>query len=257
MVPGVVLALVLGAGCLGPRAALRVEVLPVETEVGTFRIEYPPYKEAGARMVRTALENAGPRLARWGKLQTPVTVRLHPDHASLERAARRSGYDWLRAWARYDVVDVQAPDTWRPVSATQQDLNENILHELTHTVMYQVAADQGGWRQKKIPAWFREGMASYTAEQAYRWPTLETLARTLEDNPTWEPLLRPEPLYAEQMPVAYGAGTSRAISASEASRAGACYVPPTLKARQSHQSHRTPLKRAPLPRPFGCQTQQV
>jgi hypothetical protein len=72
-------------------------------------------------------------------------------------------------------------------------------------VMYQVAADQGGWRQKKIPAWFREGMASYTAEQAYRWPTLETLARTLEDNPTWEPLLRPEPLYAEQMPVAYGA----------------------------------------------------
>jgi len=202
---GVVLALLLGTGCLGPRAAVRVEVLPVETEVGTFHIEYPAREEASARMVRAALENAGPRLARWGKLREPVTVRVHPDHKSLERAARRSGYDWLRAWARYDVVDVQAPDTWRPVSATQQDLNETMLHELTHTVMYQAAADLGGWRQKKIPAWFREGMASYTANQAYRWPTLETLARTLESNPTWEPLLRPEPLYAEQMPVAYGA----------------------------------------------------
>ena len=66
-----------------------------------------------------------------------------------------------------------------------------MLHELTHALMYQAAADQGGWRQKKIPAWFREGMATYTAEQGYRWPTLEQLARTLEEHPKWEPLLRP------------------------------------------------------------------
>jgi len=202
---GAVLALLVGAGCVGPRAAMSGPALTVETEVGTFHIEYPSREEAGAMMVRTALESAGAQLSRWGKLRAPVTVRVHPDHKSLERAARRSGYSWLRAWARYDVVDVQAPDTWTPVKATQADLNETILHELTHTVMYQAAADVGGWRQKKIPAWFREGMASYTASQSYRWPTLETLTRTLEANPTWEPLLRPEPLYAEQMPVAYGA----------------------------------------------------
>jgi hypothetical protein len=156
-------------------------------------------------MLQASLEKASPRLARWGRLQEAVTVRLHGSHDALERAAKRSGYEWLRAWARYDVVDVQTPGTWRPVSATQRDLDELLLHELTHTVMYQLAADEGGWRQKKIPAWFREGMASYTAEQAYRWPTLEQLARTLEAHPTWEPLLQPELIMREEMPVAYGA----------------------------------------------------
>lgn len=200
-----VLALLVSAGCVGARSGLRAELLTVETEVGTFRIEYPSREEAGALMVQAALKNAGPKLVKWGRLREPVTVRVHPDHRSLERAAKRSGYEWLRAWARYDVVDVQAPKTWSPLSATQQDLNETLLHELTHTVMYQAAADVGGWRQKKIPAWFREGMASYTANQGYRWPTLESLIRTMEEHPTWDPLLQPEPLYAEQMPVAYGA----------------------------------------------------
>lgn len=190
---------------MGPRYAVRVEVLPVQTNTGTFRVEYAARDEASVGMVRTAIEQADARLARWGRFQEPVTVRIHPDHRALEKAALGSRYDWLRAWARYNGVDVQDPDSWHPVRATQQDLNETLLHELTHTLMYQLATDQGGWRQKKIPAWFREGMASYTAEQAYRWPTLEALAQTLEENPDWEPLLRPEPLYAKQMPVAYGA----------------------------------------------------
>jgi hypothetical protein len=184
---------------------MRTEVLPVETQVGTFRVEYPQLGEADVAMVRAAIERAGPRLSRWGTLQGPVTVRVHADHESLEDAAKRSGYAWLRAWARYDVVDLQAPHTWRPLRGSQRDVDELLLHELTHSLMYQVAADQGGWRQKKIPAWFREGMASFTAEQSYRWPTLEQLARTLEENPTWEPLLRPEPLHRDHMPVAYGA----------------------------------------------------
>ncbi len=202
---GAVLALMLGAGCVSSRSAMRADELPVQTEVGTFRLEYPPSEARGAAMVRASIEKAAPRLARWGKLQEPVTVRIHRDHKTLEEAARRSGYEWLRAWTRYNVLDVQAPDTWSPVPATQQDLDETMLHELTHAVMYQAAADQGGWRQKKIPAWFREGMASYTAEQGYRWPTLEQLARMLEEHPRWEPLLRPEQLYRDEMPVAYGA----------------------------------------------------
>jgi len=204
-VPGVVLALLVGAGCVGPRFAMRVEVLPVQTEAGTFRVEYQAREEQGANMVRTAVEQISVRLVRWGRFQEPVALRVHPDLRSLEKAARRSGYDWLRAWARYDVVDVQDPNTWQPIRASQQDLNETLLHELTHALMYQLAADKGGWRQKKIPAWFREGMASYTAEQGYRWPTLEGLAQILAENPDWDPLLRPEPLYAKQMPVAYGA----------------------------------------------------
>ncbi|WP_224250185.1 gluzincin family metallopeptidase [Hyalangium gracile] len=202
---GVVLALMLGAGCVGSRAALKADAVPVQTEVGTFLLEYPPADTQDAAMVRASIEKAGHRLARWGRLQEPVTVRIHRDHEDLEDAARRSGYEWLRAWTRYNVMDVQAPSTWSPLPATQRDLDETMLHELTHAVMYQAAADLGGWRQKKIPGWFREGMASYTAEQGYRRPTLEQLARTLEENPTWEPLLRPEALYQKQMPVAYGA----------------------------------------------------
>jgi hypothetical protein len=199
------LALMLAAGCVPARLEMKADAQPVETEVGTFRLEYPPSEAEGAARVRASIEKAGPQLARWGKLQTPVTVRIHRDHKTLEAAAKRSGYEWLRAWTRYDVLDVQAPDTWSPIPATQRDLDETVLHELTHALMYQVAADLGGWRQKKIPAWFREGMATYTAQQGYRLPTLEQLARTLEEHPKWEPLLQPESLYRDEMPVAYGA----------------------------------------------------
>jgi hypothetical protein len=201
---GAVLALLLGTGCTMSRA-VKKEVLRLDTQVGTFQLEYPQAAGTNVATLTTAVERAVPRLARWGMLQGPVTVRVHTDHDSLEEAAKRSGYAWLRAWARYDVVDVQAPETWTPLRGTQRDLDELLLHELTHSLMYQLAADEGGWRQKKIPAWFREGMASFTAEQAYRWPTLEQLARTLEENPTWDPLLRPEPLQREHMPMVYGA----------------------------------------------------
>ena len=118
---GAVLALVLGAGCVPSRSAMRADDQPVETEVGTFLLEYPPSEAQGAAMVRASIEKAAPRLAKWGKLQQPVTVRIHrrPQDAG-ERRARHSGYEWLRAWTRYDVLDVQAPDTWSPIPATQQ-----------------------------------------------------------------------------------------------------------------------------------------
>ncbi len=202
---GALLALLLGTGCVASRGAMKTEVLSLGSRVGTFRLEYPPTKEEDAAMLRKALEWGAPRLARWGELRERVTVRLHADHRGLGEAARHSEFVWLRAWARYETVDVQAPSTWAPIPGTQRALDELVLHELTHTLMYQASSDQGGWRQKKIPAWFREGMASYTAEQGYRWPTLEQLARLLEEHPEWEPLLRPEPLYREQMAVAYGA----------------------------------------------------
>ncbi|MDY7225174.1 hypothetical protein [Hyalangium rubrum] len=199
------LALLLGTGCTFPRVAMFQEQQPLETPVGAFRLEYPPQDTKSAAMVREAIERASPLLTRWGMLQQPVTVRIHPDHRSLERAARRTDLRWLRAWSRYDAVDVQAPGSWTPLAGSQRDMDELLLHELTHSLMYQQAADEGVWRQKKIPAWFREGMASFTANQGYRWPTLEQLARLMAEHPTWEPLLRPEELHADQMPVAYGA----------------------------------------------------
>src|SRR6185295_2154512 len=55
----------------------------------------------------------------------------------------------------------------RPVPA---DVDELMLHELTHCVMYQRSASAADWSRKRIPLWFREGMASVTASQSYRWP---------------------------------------------------------------------------------------
>jgi hypothetical protein len=199
-----VLALVLAAGCV-PGSALRPDDHPLQTEVGTFYLAYAPAQAQGAARVRAAIQKAGPLLVRWGKLQEPVTVRIQPNHRTLELAAGSSGFAWLRAWTRYEAMDVEDPESWQPIPATQQALEETMLHELTHALMYQAAADLGGWRQKKIPEWFREGMASYTAEQGYRWPPLEQLARTLEEHPEWEPLVRPDPLSRDQMPLVYGA----------------------------------------------------
>jgi hypothetical protein len=201
------LALLLMAGCAGRRGGLGGprEAMTVDTPVGRFSLEYVAGQKEEALMVLRALENASPKLARWGTLEEPVTVRVHADHDSLEDAARRSGYAWLRAWARYDEVDVQAPGTWGLFGATQRQVDEVLLHELTHSLMYQLASDRLGWRRAGIPPWFREGMASYTSEQGYHWPSLEQLTRYLHANPAQDPLKSPEELYRKESAVVYGA----------------------------------------------------
>ncbi len=207
------LALLLTSGCAAPRGRMPSEApsraapdaVPVETPVGSFRVEAPPSDEDGAQKVRQAVHNAAPKLLRWGTLREPVVVRVHPNHKALERAADRRGYAWLRAWARYDVVDVQSPRTWGLFGASQNQVDELLLHELTHSVMYQVASDRPNWRRTGIPVWFREGMASYTSDQGYRWPTLEQLTRYLGEHPGQDLLAFPAEMYQDESAVVYGA----------------------------------------------------
>ena len=71
--------------------------------------------------------------------------------------------------------------------------------------MYQVASDRMGWTRKRIPLWFREGMASYTAEQGYRVPSLEDLERFWRAQPTADPLMQAETLYQGKSDIVYGA----------------------------------------------------
>ncbi|XXF75793.1 hypothetical protein P2318_22365 [Myxococcaceae bacterium GXIMD 01537] len=211
------LGLSLGAGCAMPRAAAPMQAMAMErgasastavlleTQAGRFRVEAEPRDEDSALQVRRAVENAGPKLSRWGALNEPVTVRVHPTHKALERAAGRSGYAWLRAWARYDAVEVQAPHTWGLLATRQDEVDELLLHELTHSVMYQLAGDRDSWRRKQIPDWFREGMASYTSQQGYRWYSLEQLTRFLQDHPGVDPLGAPAELYRDDSTAVYGA----------------------------------------------------
>jgi hypothetical protein len=222
----VVLAIALLAGC-APRLAGSGEPRSQELTVGAarFRIVYWPEDATAARLIRHALELAAPRVARWGGLREPVTVTIHPSHDALEGAVHRQGYDWLRAWARFQTIDVQSPRTWGFFGASERKLEELVTHELTHCAMYQVAGDDLTWMYKEIPRWFSEGVASVTAGQGYRYGGIDDLyafyqeklpgsgdggpergrgARAVLAMPG-DPIVDPDPLYQEQSHVVYGA----------------------------------------------------
>lgn len=205
-----VLVLALLSGCASARRMVAPEpALSASVEMtgpsGQFRIEYTPADAQDAARVQRAVEQALPRLARWGTLRETVIVKVMPNHAALANAVQQRGLGWLRAWSRYDEVLVQAPASWGLGGASQPQIDELLLHELTHSLMYQLAADRLGWSRKRIPLWFREGMASFTAEQSYRWVSLEEIARHLERNPTSDPVSKPGDLYRDDSNLIYGA----------------------------------------------------
>ncbi|WP_244237931.1 hypothetical protein [Corallococcus terminator] len=177
----------------------------LELPGGQFRFAHAPREAQAADMVRRAVENAAPRLDRWGTFHEPVTLVIHPNHAALERAANRPDHDFLRAWARFEQVELQSPRTWTRAGASQKQVDELLLHELTHSLMYQASATRMTWTKKGIPLWFSEGMASYTAAQGYRVPSLEDLSRFLHDHPQADPLARAESLYESENATVYGA----------------------------------------------------
>ncbi len=198
-----VLAAMVG-GCASPLASLK-QRSETSTAVGPFVFEFAERDQAAVDQVHRAVDRAGPVLARWGQIRDPIHVRVMPNHALLEAAVNRQGYDWLRAWAKYDEIFIQSPRTWGLFGGSQDQIDELVLHELTHSVMYQAAADGESWRRKQIPLWFREGMASYTARQGYRWPTLEDLARFYADHPGLDPVGEPDELYRSKSDWVYGA----------------------------------------------------
>jgi hypothetical protein len=219
------LALALLAGCAPRFAAQQVRTADVSVEGAHFRVAWSPGDERGARAVTRAVEAAAPRIARWGALLRRVTITVHPDHEALEAAAQRHGYAWLRAWARYDTIDIQSPRTWSLFGASARKLEELLTHELTHCAMYQLAGDDLSWMYKEIPRWFSEGIATYTAGQGYRFPDAEALWRFYEKrlpgsgfgepgrgrtapNPVafhGDPIVDSDPIYQEQSEIVYGA----------------------------------------------------
>jgi hypothetical protein len=224
------LAVALSSGC-----ALRAHVArqgeddrldTVEIEGQVFRVHYWPEDAAAAAQVVRALAQAVPRVARWGKLDKEVTITIRHTHAELEEAVRLEGYDWLRAWARYQIIDLQSPRTWTWRGAKDAQVVEILTHELTHCVMYQTAASEWTWPHKGIPLWFQEGMASVTAEQGSHLKTSEELwsyysksipgagggfpaavARAARGHSSQDgdPITDPEPLRQDRSDVVYGA----------------------------------------------------
>ncbi|MFY2561476.1 hypothetical protein ACN469_28010 [Corallococcus terminator] len=200
------------AGCSAPRRTT-LDVSPeallkpgTPTASGArITLEFQARDSDAADQVRLAVERALPRMARWGTFDDSVAIIIHPNHAALERAANRPDHDFLRAWARYEQIELQSPRTWTLLGATQAQVDELLLHELTHSLMYQVASDRLGWTRKRIPLWFREGMASYTAEQGYRVSSLEDLALYWSTHPRADPLAQADTLYRRESDIVYGA----------------------------------------------------
>lgn len=204
-IPLVALLLALTAcatpGLRGPEASRLVR-----TGGGAVELVYAEGDEADAALVARALEPALAQVVRrWGPLREPTRLVVVPDHAALEEAVDRPGWGWLRAWARYDVVFLQAPGSWGPVVGRDRALHELLTHELAHAAMYQRGAEPESWQRKQIPLWFREGLASVTAEQAWRRATERELARILWRHPTMPLLRADDETYRLEAGAVYGA----------------------------------------------------
>jgi len=243
--PAVALSLLIGCATVpspGPGTPVASVSAPTPTRTEelelagvAIRIEHAASDTAVVAQLESALRAALPRLRRWGEFEAPVTIRVHPDHAALERAVRRIDYPWLRAWARYDSIELQSPATWSLMGARSGQVEELIAHELTHCLMFQRMARRSDWMRQRVPFWFREGMASVTSEQGYRRPNPPQLADYLARNPDVDPVNEGDALQQRENDVAYGAahrafeyllarhGDEAVLSLMAATRAGASF----------------------------------
>jgi len=191
---------VLASGCVAPLSALtRSTALALTTS--RFEVKSLPEAHDDEVRVLKALEVSAPKLQRWGGLEGSVTVKIAPSHEELTRAVDRTGYDWLRAWARYDELIVQAPGSW---ARTPRDVDELMVHELTHCLLFQRSGTKDTWASKQIPLWFREGMATVTADQGFRYPSLEDLADFLRAHPQLDLFAEGEALSRDFYEAVYG-----------------------------------------------------
>jgi hypothetical protein len=218
------LLLALGSGCASaPARPARSEDVTVGD--ARFRVVWSAGDERPARAVMRAVRVAAPRIRRWGALAHPITITIHPDHEALESAAQRHGYDWLRAWARWDTIEIQSPASWSFLGPSARKVDELVIHELTHCAMYQQAGDELSWMYKEIPRWFSEGLATVTAGQGYRFAGAEELwafyekrlpgsgfgepgrARRSPRTAAFygDPIVDSDPIYQEQSEIVYGA----------------------------------------------------
>ncbi len=169
-------SLALLTGCVGPLAQLT----KTKSVGAQYLVRSDGFIDPDVVRVENALAKTAAGLERWGGLEEPVTVFVVSSHEALERAVNRSGFDWLRAWARFDDVIFQAPSTW---TTNEEALEQLVLHEVTHCLLFQKAGTRETWVKKQIPLWFREGMAIVTARQQRLYPSLEDTTAWITQNP--------------------------------------------------------------------------
>jgi len=171
-----------------------------------FEVLYTPSDAGEVQRIERGLLAVGPKLSRWGSFSQGVYIRVFPDHDALEAAVDRRDYPWLRAWAFGDQVLLQSPRSWYAAGpAPEPELDELLLHELTHVLMYQLIEPTAGGLAEEPPLWFREGMASVTAGQGHRRLSAEELSRWLSAHPGADVLHPSAELYRLEKEAVYGA----------------------------------------------------
>src|SRR5437868_4609169 len=195
--------------CAVPRASNTPEEISVIDEVAgpglLFDVRHYRDDSDDAARIAARLLAAGPHLSRWGSFRHRVSIRVFPDHAALENRIGLHGYPWLRAWAFGDQILLQSPRTWAETAKHTDDLAELLVHELTHALMYQLLQRDDGELAQQPPLWFREGMASVTAEQGYRRLDLEAMRAWRRAHPATDLLHPSADLYRTEKGAVYSA----------------------------------------------------
>lgn len=197
------------AACAVPRPSSAADEVPRIEEVAgpglLFDVRYLRDDSDDAARIASRLVAAGPHLSRWGAFRHRVSIRVMPDHAALENRIGLHGYPWLRAWAFGDLVLLQSPRSWIDTASSTDELAEILVHELTHALMYQLVQPREGAFPEEPPFWFREGMASVTAEQGHRRLDTDALQRWRRAHPKSDLLHPSSELYRTEKEAVYSA----------------------------------------------------
>src|SRR5262249_21707397 len=155
-------------------------------------------------------------LSRWGGLLEPVRITVVNSHWELEEMVGRK-LPGISAWARRNQIVVWDPRWWPlperaradPELATRlrrTQVTGLLRHELTHSLMFQHAGRLPADPQDRIPFWFREGMATFTAGEGPQWPPPESLSQWLVKNSGVDVLRDGATLARKEPGIAYAAG---------------------------------------------------
>jgi hypothetical protein len=204
--------LVMGlGGCVTPRA---LPAGAVVTPVGTFVVDFEVWDEPMAELLKSAVPQAAKALERWGQLEEPVRITVVWNHSALETAVGRR-LTGMSAWARRTQVFLENPRRWPLPPGLEQDpqletdirrvqVTSLLRHELTHSLMFQLAGVPPSDPEDRIPLWFREGMATVTANEFSQWPPPLTLAQWLDFHPEVNILRDAATLVRTDGTIAYG-----------------------------------------------------
>ena len=132
-----------------------------------------------------------------------LRIYVYPRTDDLRAALRLTGRNWIGAHAHPElgVVLVTASNA----NTADQELANDISHELTHLLLYQVTGDN----YQSIPLWLEEGMAT-VLEPENNGRLDETLQRALESDATipFQQLCRSLPSDSEEILLAYAQSAS-------------------------------------------------